>query len=127
MDNFSARVIAYIVSFFIRVISVIPVPILTVLAARYIRRLVPAWITYAFYVSAIARVLVSIPYILTHPIAQDALHIEIPTNQFMMIAEVSHIISWWIGLLFAIAILVVARRMKRLAEQGPARDAESRP
>lgn len=115
MDNLEHIVVAVLASLVLRVIGLFLIPTILILAARAMWRSAPRWISIVVVVAAIAKFLSAIPHLLMHPLVQEWVG-GISVQQYSTFAIASALINWPVGIAFAIAVLAMAKNMKRVTE-----------
>jgi len=104
---------AWVLMVILRALWILIIPTITIIAASMLWRHAPRWIPVAFVLSAVFSVLSTIPsfLILLHQLtAQEYGKVAVPVALAAGAARI----------FFAVAVLALAIRMKRMAEQGGA-------
>lgn len=115
MDNLEYILIAVLASIVMRVVGLFLIPTIMILAARAMWCSAPRWISIVVVVAAIVQFLTAIPHLLMHPLVQEWVG-GISVQQYSKFAIVNALINWPVGIAFAIAVLAMAKNMKKETE-----------
>jgi len=116
MENLEHIVIVVLASLVMRVLGLFLIPTILLIAARAMWRSTPRWIVIVVVVRAVAKFLTGIPQLLMHPIVQECIG-GISVQQYSKFAIASAVINWTVAVAFAIAVLAMARNIRKMTEQ----------
>jgi hypothetical protein len=116
MENLEHIVIVVLASLVVRVLDLFVIPTILILAARAMWHNTPRWISSVLVVTAVAKFLTAIPQLLMHPMVQGGGG-GISVQQYSKLAIASAMINWPVAIAFAIAVLAMAKNMRKMTEQ----------